>query len=1506
MTQSKNFTLLVLLLILLPQGVSAQPVNDECDGALTILEGVTAFDNLTATDSGLPTDPSQCMGSFLGTATRDLWFSYTATENGFLDVTTCPAGFDTDLIIYGGDCGNLSQLSCNGDACFGFASTIVGQPVDPGVTYLIRVGGFNGTTGSANLELTLTPANDPEDCSSQGDEDFDGLADCADPDCQGTPDCLGDECDSAFPLEEGFTPFDNTLASTGGPTSLLGNCDASGAFNDLWYSFSVPENGFVELTTCPGSSAGLDTDLFLYAGDCTSPNQLACDGDACGPNAGFGSKISRTAVVGGVDYLVRLGGFNGARGSGTLRFEYSIPGDDCFAALNASLGPTAFDTSDMTSSTIPIPVPDSSVCPGSGLGLANQDIWFEFVAPSTGPLNISLCENTLFDTDLIVYEGDCDNLQQISCNGDGLDCSSVQSEILNLPVDAGTRYLIRIGSYNLGEGAGQLFIYYSGQAPEDCTQPGDEDADGLADCYDSDCLGTPACTESGNCGDGIDNDLDGLVDCADWECDTSADCSDCPSILTQNNDPNDASQIVQICAWTPEHTENELLRSFDTGQFACNDGVRVIGINIGIGQVDYLVGNGLTTALRLYIDENGGAPDADMHLIDEKLFTVTESMSGTIQGIALDQPALIPYGAQVVVGFWVADSGGPGTGNIFRPGGNTAGESGDTWLWAPECGIYYRTLADIGLLEQPLLSVVIDDQGPGPSGDECESAIPAARGANPFETTGMSDSPNPFDGSTDPACAGLTLHTDRWYRYVPPSDGFLSFSTCNLTGFEGHFEIYRGSCDSLEAISASCDGTPCTGGSAMTPEVPVTGGEIYRFRLGASQPGVSGSGEFLLEWKPLLPYINEIRAQQFGSDPEEFIELAGLPQDLDGLSLLTIGSDPVGGSGVIRSVIDLAGSSITPLNYHITAEDGFMTAPADLVLDQGELGLEDNTNLTVLLVQSLTVPQGTDLDTDDDGTIDLMGWGQIVDSVSLLREPLASQGGQPISGPRIYGMTTVGPMGSTMPFLVERCPDQRNAPFAIGPADSASGGDSPRSANVCLGPPPNDTCQAAIALTEGIHILDTASATSGSEPWNPGCGEGAAGDMQDDVWFTYTAQSYGKLTLSTCDLDGWDTDLAIYSGDCQSPIQLACNGDAPGSANGLGGVCQQYFSRISDFPVHAGDQYLIRVGGWESGEQGVSTLTLSQEISGDLPCDPIAIGPGNTFLDLTDYSLAPGISSNPTCAANGPLLGDAWLTLHPVADCTLEISTCSANGEDPLLEIYTGSCDSIETTPPIACAEDGAIGCSTGDAQVSVAVSGGTLVHVRVGKRTNDSATTNLNIECVPTSTIIPPTASMEQISNGQVQVEFAEVTLIDDSDPGNDPFATLQIDWGDGSIQTGLIPGQAYMHRYEIGVSPNSPGPWTPTLTIENSSGSNTLSGEPIQLVPIGDANMDGSLNVADVITILGYLFSGNSTLNCPRAADLNADTNIDIADAIYGLSFIFVGGEAPAPVVNSACDLP
>ena len=1505
-------TMVILLQLLmsplfLSPTLLAQPSNDDCSTATSITDGQTPFDNFNATNSGIPVDSSQCSGTSVSNSGNDVWFSYTAPENGFLDVTTCPAGFDTDLVIYDGDCANLNQLSCNGDACFGFSSTILAQSVDPGATYLIRVGGFNGTQGSGILELTLTPANDPEDCTIVGDEDLDGLSDCEDPDCLNSPSCENDECEGATPIDKGFTNFDNTLASTGGITSILGGCDASGAFNDIWYSYIAPEDGFLEISTCPGGIAGLDTDLFLYSGSCGNLTQLACDGDACGPNSGFGSFIDKTSVFAGETYFLRLGGFNGNRGSGNLLLNYSVPGDDCFAATTASLGPNTFDTSNLSNSATSVPLPDPSICPGTNLGQASQDIWFQFTAPTSGSLQFTTCEGTNFDTDLVIYTGTCNDLTQVACNGDNPNCSLFSSEISNFPAISGTQYYIRIGSYLNGGGPGELNITYSGQTPENCNQPGDEDEDGLADCVDPDCTGTPSCLELGQCSDGIDNDLDGLIDCSDWDCDSDQACLDCPTSLSQNLDPTDVSQIVQICAYTPEHTENEILRSFDTSQYPCDNGLRVLGVNVGIGFVDYASGPGLTTAVRAYIDNNGGEPDDSMTLLEEKLFTVTSSMSGTIQGISFSQPVLIPFGAQLVIGFWVSDSGGPGSANVFRPGGNSAGETSETWLLAPECGIYYRTLSDIGLLEQPVLSVIIDDQGPGPAGDICASAIPAAQGLNPLSTSGMLDSPTPFPGTANNACSGTSIHSDRWFRFTAPHDGSLKVSTCGLVDFDAIFEIYQGSCETLLALIGSCDSSSCTGGSAASLSIPVLGGETYRIRIGSSQPGISGNGNFELTWTPPLPIITEVRAQSNGSSSDDFIEIKGLPQDLTNLSIVTIGSDPINGSGVIRSVIPLNTNSITPVNYFIIAEEGFTQGSADKEVPTGTLGLEDDTNLTVLLVKDLSVPVNSDLDTDDDGTIDLVAWAEILDGVSLVSNPLDPLTQQPTNGPKIYSDSTVGPTNSEMPRHVERCPETLESFFSLGLEDPSLGGDSPRQSNLCLGPPPNDVCSSAISISTGIHLLDTASSTSGQEPWDPNCEEGIGGDMRDDVWFIYSSNSYGHLSLSTCDVAGWDSDLAIYTPDCLSPLQLACNGDAPGSINGLGGVCQPFFSRIDQFPVAAGDSYLIRVGGWESGEQGIATLTLSQEIQGDTNCDPINVSPGSTILNLEEYSLTEGALVNPSCINGAPIQKDIWCRILPVAECTLELSTCTQDGSDPLIEVYEGECDSMNLSTPLACSDTDptSSSCSPEDSALSLSVQGGTPLLIRVSLRGDQGLSTQLNLECIPTNPVTLPQANFTQQMNGAVQVMNAEVTLNDLSDVGSDPFATLEIDWGDGTLQSGLIPGSSYTHYYEIDPNLIQTENYTPSMIVTNLLGTSSIMGESLQLVPIGDANLDGALNVADVITILGYLFSGTADLNCPRAADLNADSNIDIADAIYTLNYIFVGGSAPAPVVNSSCEL-
>ena len=61
------------------------------------------------------------------------------------------------------------------------------------------------------------------------------------------------------------------------------------------------------------------------------------------------------------------------------------------------------------------------------------------------------------------------------------------------------------------------------------------------------------------------------------------------------------------------------------------------------------------------------------------------------------------------------------------------------------------------------------------------------------------------------------------------------------------------------------------------------------------------------------------------------------------------------------------------------------------------------------------------------------------------------------------------------------------------------------------------------------------------------------------------------------------------------------------------------------------------------------------------------------------------------------------------------------------------------------------------------------------------------------------------------------------------------------------------------------------------------------------GDANGDGSVNLSDPITILGYLFLGGA-LDCLDAGDADDDGKLSITDAIVLLNHLFRGGLPPA----------
>ena len=64
------------------------------------------------------------------------------------------------------------------------------------------------------------------------------------------------------------------------------------------------------------------------------------------------------------------------------------------------------------------------------------------------------------------------------------------------------------------------------------------------------------------------------------------------------------------------------------------------------------------------------------------------------------------------------------------------------------------------------------------------------------------------------------------------------------------------------------------------------------------------------------------------------------------------------------------------------------------------------------------------------------------------------------------------------------------------------------------------------------------------------------------------------------------------------------------------------------------------------------------------------------------------------------------------------------------------------------------------------------------------------------------------------------------------------------------------------------------------------------------GDANGDTALDIADGVSILGYLFSGGARPYCLDAADTDDDGSVDISDPIFLLGHLFLGGRRmPAP---------
>lgn len=151
--------------------------------------------------------------------------------------------------------------------------------------------------------------------------------------------------------------------------------------------------------------------------------------------------------------------------------------------------------------------------------------------------------------------------------------------------------------------------------------------------------------------------------------------------------------------------------------------------------------------------------------------------------------------------------------------------------------------------------------------------------------------------------------------------------------------------------------------------------------------------------QPLSPVINEFSASTTGTDVE-YVELFGLPDtDYTHLTLLEIEGD-ITAAGVIDEIVPVGS----------TDSQGFWS------LDLPSNTLENGT-LTLMLVEGFTGSSGQDLDTDNDGTLDITPWTTIHDSVAVL------DGG---TGDLTYSETVLSVSYDGMPFApggASRYPD---------------------------------------------------------------------------------------------------------------------------------------------------------------------------------------------------------------------------------------------------------------------------------------------------------------------------------------------------------------------------------------------------------------------------------------------------------------------------------------------------
>ncbi|MDE0959501.1 MAG: hypothetical protein OSB09_01845 [Planctomycetota bacterium] len=989
-----------------------------------------------------------------------------------------------------------------------------------------------------------------------------------------------------------------------------------------------------------------------------------------------------------------------------------------------------------------------------------------------------------------------------------------------------------LGAWLDSAGTGQLTIDTlpagGGGNVELCSNGTDDDGDGLIDCIDPDCFTSPACLPAG-AGDECSTAI-ALIEGANAVDNTTMTTGTDP--ISEAQCPGSFLGVFSQDAWysfTPTASGSMDVSTCDSISFDSD-----LAVYVGAcGALDQIACNGDGSSCGAFTSLITGVPVTAgvEYLVRMGSWDATQSGTGTLT---------------ITVG-----GGGPVTENCT----NGTDDDGDGMI---DC-------ADPDCSANPACG-----GGGGGSGDECADPLTAVEGANPVDTTAMTNSADPYN---DAQCVGTSLGdmgSDAWYLFTANTTGTTTVSTCDSIDFDSDIVVYEGSCGALTQIACIGDSPACIGFTS-TLDVGMTAGNSYYIRVGSWLNGDSGTGTLNIT---VGGGGGGGGAGDECADPLTVVEGAN-PINT---TAMTTSAEPYSDAQCFGSFLgDMASDGWYQFTATTTGITTISTCDAidfdsDLVVYQGTCGALDQiacngdgpacTAYTSSLDVGMTAGN-TYMIRVGSWAIGTSGTGTLTISVG---------GGGPVTENCTNGTDDDGD------GLVD-CADPDCTP---NPACGGSGGTG-------------DECADPLVAVVGSNAVDTTAMTTSADPYdNSQCATSALGDMGSDAWYQFTAPTSGTATISTCDSITFDSDVVIYQGTCGALTQIACNGDGIGCGS---------FTSILDVSMTGGTTYFIRVGSWAQGDSGTGILEITlagaptpenctngvdDDGDGLIDCedtdcdlDPACVGAppenctngtdddGDGLIDCDD----PDCSSLPSCQL--PLDGFTFIA----SDVLASYSPATGNGsfsaslsieEDATAPGYPNQTQGFSlgvannpslitaTTWTAAAALDGLNGNSGPDfIDINFYVDG-------------------LTVGCVYSFSNTVFLLFSSSTSVGSVAYDTVPSGLI-----GNSAGTTTPLSWSSslGSpsvVNIVVVDGQANPAALANG-----------TVTLQPSTGGFMR----------GDINSDGAINIADAVSLLAGLFSGGA-INCDDAADCNDDGLVNIADAVYELSNLFSGGpNMPAP---------